>query len=506
MTKSKKSAPSGWDQMIGDLLEMIIVGIGYLLLFNAKVIWRGIKEVGTWKILLDQILTMALASYFIVRFQWHLDILHWFFPQVFNNGLVAKIHQLGAYKNFFAVTAVLTSSWLWWRGVLPFILSWRYQEKLDSIGLKNAAGSTPKIVQVKTLDTHRKSLKVMVAGIGIERVKAKRDELQAAFAKEIEEIKRLKNPRYVQIILSTRFMPEHVCFGDHQENLTQDGHFLVGESKRGIVMENIAKLPHILIAGHTGGGKSQFFKQLLVGLLKSSDHLQMHLIDLKGGLEFKDFGPLPNVKMAKTMESSVSILRKVKKEMQARFSYLEQKGLQRMEPQRHPFDRIIVGIDEASVLYAQARKDSEDYDLVCEARSLTESIAKLGRAASIHLILATQKVSKESIDTRIQENIAGRMCFKTGTPEGSIRVLGNAKASHLSATPGRGIWQFGNDELEVQTPYLSTNEMGHILQDINDDYTSGSKTMQQNFEQTDGPISSLPLINKNLSKEEFLNE
>ena len=396
--------------------------------------------------------------------------------------------------------------WAWSFGIRPFLRSWNYQRKLDFIGLKNARGLSPKIVHVEKLDKHRDSLKIMAAGVGADEIKAKRDQLQSSFGKDIEEIRRLNNPCYVKVVLSTRFLPDYVCFGDHQEELTQNGHFLIGESKKGVAIENIAKLPHMLIAGSTGGGKSQFFKQFLVGLLKSTDHLQMHLIDLKGGLEFKDFSSLPNIKMAKTMESAVSILGKVKKEMQLRFDYLEKKGLNQIDPQRHPFDRIVIGIDEASVLYAQARRDSEDYELVFHARSLTEDIAKLGRAAAIHLVLATQKVSKESIDTRIQENIVGRMCFKTGTPEGSVRVLGNAKASHLPATPGRGIWQFGNNEFEVQAPYLDSNEMKKRLQEVKDEYQYNEKTLKQDFKKEESTASSLPLLSKKLTKENFLNE
>ncbi|WP_207748713.1 hypothetical protein, partial [Clostridioides difficile] len=73
----------------------------------------------------------------------------------------------------------------------------------------------------------------------------------------------------------------------------------------------------------------------------------------------------------------------------------------------------------------------DDYELVQEARFLTEHIAKLSRAAAIHLILATQKVTKETVDTRIQENVSGRMCFKLNTTEGSVRMLGHGKAADL---------------------------------------------------------------------------
>ena len=248
------------------------------------------------------------------------------------------------------------------------------------------------------------------------------------------------------------------------------------------------------MAGTTGGGKSVYFKQVLLGLLKSSDHLQMYLIDLKGGLEFRPFSTLPNVKVVKTIEDAVTVLTMVKAEMEARFAHLEDSGKEKITPGRGGFDRIIVGVDEASVLYANAAKDSEDYELIVRARNLTEHIAKLSRAAAIHLILATQKVTRETIDTRIQENMSGRMCFKLNTLEGSLRVLGNGKACDLPSIPGRGFWQLGNDLVEVQAPYVDGESLERGIEEVQEEYLLGQKKLRQEMLMDD--FQDLPLAKK----------
>ncbi|MDC1174190.1 FtsK/SpoIIIE domain-containing protein [Bacteriovoracaceae bacterium] len=507
MSDSKSPQPSNFDKEMAKVFDQAAIAIGIICAFNFKILCQGLKEVGTLGRFLKWLIPITLISYMVVRYQWQLDFLYWLSPKFFHNERLEAIFYLGTLKNVSGVAGISTLVWLWICGIIPTIRLRGYQNALDCLGLKNAKDFAPKVVDATRLDTYRVSLKVLAPGIGVEKIKARRDELQSSFEKDIEEINRFKNPKYVEIILSTKFLPDFVDFSQALENLTESGSFIVGESKKEFVTCEIAKLPHMMIAGTTGGGKSQFFKQLLTGLLKSTDHLQMHLIDMKGGLEFRDFATLPNVKVAKTIEASVSTLRKVKKEMDARFDYLEEKGVQQIEPERHPFDRIVIGVDEASVLYAQARRDDEDYDLICEARNLTEKIAKLGRAAAINLVLATQKVSKESIDTRIQENITGRMCFKTGTPEGSVRVLGNAKASHLPATPGRGVWQFGNEECEVQAPYLSTNAMKEVLQEVKEEYQTGAKTVKQKNKEVDTPMTtSAPVTTKPLTKEMLLND
>ena len=504
MSESKKKSTS--HNPFTDLIEVFLIAFGHFILLSCRAIIEGLRKTATPQRFLHLVLVTAVAAFLINLFDGHLYFLHWLFPKFFDDQLLRETQQLGFFKNFLGSTAFLTCASLWGIGIIPLFRFAFLENAINSTGLKNAIGTTPKVISYHKLDEHRKVIKVCAPGIGLNKIKGRHDELQSSFGKNIEEIRAVENPKYVEIVLSDHRLPSHIKFKDHAELLGRHGDFLVGESQSRVITENISKLPHLLIAGTTGGGKSQFFKQLLTGLLKSGQFLQIYLIDLKGGLEFRAFKKLPNVKLAKTIEESVSLLKKIKKEMNTRFNYLEGKGLSQVIPETCPFDRIIIGIDEASVLYTQGKRNDIHYDLISEARNLTESIAKLGRAAAIHLILATQKVSKESIDTRIQENISGRMCFKTGTPEGSVRVLGNAKASHLPATPGRGIWQFGHDEFEVQTPYLSDNDMGEILQEIEKSYQTGHKRLKQELREIH-PNKTLPsFLRKKISDEEAENE
>ena len=118
-------------------------------------------------------------------------------------------------------------------------------------------------------------------------------------------------------------------------NLTKPYTFVVGESYRGTLTQTIRTLPHLMIAGTTYGGKSIFFKQVLLGMLRSSSNLQLYLLDLKRGVEVSEFKSLPNVKIAKDEMESVSLLYGIRDEMTKRFIYLEQKG----------FNALITGLD-----------------------------------------------------------------------------------------------------------------------------------------------------------------
>ncbi len=222
----------------------------------------------------------------------------------------------------------------------------------------------------------------------------------------------------------------------------------------------------MLIAGSTGGGKSVFFCQVFVCLLKHSRHIQVYLIDLKRGVEVKEFGQLPNVRIAKDETEAVQLLQALRDEMQKRFVFMEKNGLKKIDPNLHKKDLIVVGIDEASVLFGKTSISSAKKELVAKARDLTDEIAKLARAAGIHLVIATQKSIKESLDTKTLENLTGRMIFKMSTHAGSNTALGNVKAYSLPDIKGRGIWAGGNKYIEIQAPFLSETELDDECKEI----------------------------------------
>ena len=132
-------------------------------------------------------------------------------------------------------------------------------------------------------------------------------------------------------------------------------------------------------------------------------------------------------------------------------------------------------MDEASILYSKRDKSHPDYELALQARELTEEIVKLGRAAGIHMILATQKVSKETVDTLIQENISGHMSLKTNTLQGSVATIGTKDAKDLPDMPGRGIWNVGTRKTEVQVPLISEQEIESVCDEVSDALDAGEK-------------------------------
>ncbi|MBS1983280.1 MAG: hypothetical protein JST16_03835 [Bdellovibrionales bacterium] len=358
----------------------------------------------------------------------------------------------------------------------------KYQRGLDCLAFKNGLGFGPSLRSVIEEGSHTLRLTILSEGIGTDRYETRRADLESAFGAGIESIRASNNPRFVEIRLARRAIPKRCKYADlskELKELKELNSFVVGESVSGTLTQCIRDLPHLLIAGTTGGGKSVFFKQTLMGLLQSSPRLQLYLLDLKGGVEMKEFSALPNVEVAKNEIEAVQVLRAVEAEMNRRFAYMEKKGIKKIDCERDKLDLIVVGVDEASVLYTKVNKKSPHGPLIEEARNLTDSISKLARAAGIHLILATQKVSKETVDTKIQENIGGRACFRMNTLQGSLQVLGNKMAYELPNNPGRAIWSTGHLFVEVQAPLVTDEEIVSTCVNINKEFVEGDR---ENFQ------------------------
>jgi S-DNA-T family DNA segregation ATPase FtsK/SpoIIIE len=135
----------------------------------------------------------------------------------------------------------------------------------------------------------------------------------------------------------------------------------IGESREGPLSVDLAELPHLLIGGHTGSGKSVFIRQALTGLLLSRgpDRLRLVLVDLKGGTELNLFERLPHLlaPMARDQESCLEVFQLVLVELQRRQMLFDRAGLEDIERwneahPEEPLPYVLVVIDEVAELSA----------------------------------------------------------------------------------------------------------------------------------------------------------
>ncbi|MCB9072303.1 MAG: hypothetical protein H6623_01680 [Bdellovibrionaceae bacterium] len=363
-------------------------------------------------------------------------------------------------------------------GLPTMLKNMKYQNIFNVLGIKNGAGEFPEIIEVHDLGNDKELIQFLAKGVSVNEFETKNGNFATAYGKTASEVRLGKNKKFIEVLLSGKEIPKLVLFENIKEKFNQAYSFVIGESIERVITQRMDSLPHLLIAGSTGGGKSNFFRQVVLSLLKNSKHVQFYLLDLKRGIEVVEFSDLPNVKIAKDEKEAVALLEKIVGEMKNRFKYLEENRKKKIVPEHDNKDLIVVAVDEASVLFGKERADSENKEYIDKARDHIDELAKLARAAGIHLILATQKPVKDSIDTKVLENLQGRMAFRMQSVAGSNVALGNKRAIELSDIKGRGIWQNGTFETEVQTPLLTDELLEAELEIIKKDFAEGRRRLQ----------------------------
>lgn len=465
--------PDAAGQMINEILQELIV-------VSAIGTSAWIKSFFSKKAIFSIPITVGIGylSYKTAYKGQHLLYLNQLEPRVFTPRLINKLWVVPLVYHSFCLFSLFISPVLITAGIWIRSIRTKFQRIFLRARLTNGLGDTPKLIYEKHINRDRRRYVFDANGIGISDFESKREQIESHFRTNIESIKHGAHNGQIAIIFTKQIFPSKVSYLDltTQKSLPKDS-FYLGMSVEGIRTQNVAELPHMLIAGTTGSGKSVFFKQALLGLLESSPYLQMYLIDLKGGLEMIDFAHAPNVKVIKTIDQAVQILRLVEKEMKDRFAYLEHAQRKQIVPEDDSKDRIIVGVDEASVLYMNRSKFDPDQQASIDARRLADSISKLSRAAAIHLLLATQKLDRQVIPTSVSENISGRMAFRANSLQGSLIVLGTKDACDLPEIPGRGIWNFGTQKMILQSPYVDEKTIKERCEVIAEQFRFGKRKL-----------------------------
>ena len=249
-----------------------------------------------------------------------------------------------------------------------------------------------------------------------------------------------------------------------------------------VFMFDLAKIPHLLVAGATGQGKSVGLNAIITSLLykKHPAELKIVLIDPKK-VEFSIYSNIANHFLAKVPDDDaepiitdvtkvVRTLNSLCKEMDTRYDLLKQAGARnikeynqkffarQLNPERgHRFmPYIVVVIDEFGDLIMTAGKEIE----LPIAR-----IAQLARAVGIHMIIATQRPTTTIITGNIKANFPGRIAFKVSAMIDSKTILDRPGANQLI---GRGDMLFlnGNEPVRVQCAFVDTPEVVRINQYI----------------------------------------
>jgi S-DNA-T family DNA segregation ATPase FtsK/SpoIIIE len=271
-------------------------------------------------------------------------------------------------------------------------------------------------------------------------------------------------------------VPARVDFGEFYAEGAPAGElvFGVGMGRTGRVWADLASLPHLLIGGVTGGGKSVFLRQLVTRLVLANppERLRVGFIDLKGGMEMNVFGRLPHrlSRVLREWQECGELLEELNADLDRRQAAFEAAGVVSLREwnERHPeavLPYLVLVIDETAELTAVESPDrAERASRQAQLANLIR-ICRLGRAAGIHAICATQRPDAEAVPGQLKANLPSTMAFRVRDAVNSRVLLGdgNPQAASLPPVPGRGLWQ--TDGLaEVQSPWLDRDEVAGLLE------------------------------------------
>ena len=315
------------------------------------------------------------------------------------------------------------------------------KEGLQKVGLVNHAGEAPALI-AKWQDGNNPRLTIWEfdpCGIPLGEWEDKRARIETALDITIAKMTWAEGRKLIRVyaVPAKSDFPALLPWND--KYLSPESFVLVlGESLTGAVTVNLANIPHILLGGSTGSGKSVLLKLLLMQSLRKG--AEVYIADFKGGVDFPEVWH-NKCRMCFTEKDLLYTLGQLVTVLEYRKGRLAETGCKDLDTYNEvtgeSLPRIVFACDEVAEMLDKTGRSKESKEVLAQIENKLATLSRLGRAFGIHLILATQRPDANILPGQIKNNLDFRVCGRADNVLSQI-ILDNTSAADQIPKDARG--------------------------------------------------------------------
>ena len=294
------------------------------------------------------------------------------------------------------------------------IESWATSMYLHRNGITNAIGEAPYLInKIKVKNKDYYIYEFISLGVTVEFCEDNRSEIAAALNANILSIKQGNDRRKLLIYaIPYKDLTDTIIPWDDELISPADFELLIGESFIGRIIVDLNVVPHMLIGGETGSGKSYLLQSLLWQCIKKN--AEIYIADFKGGVDFAN-GWHNKTTIITDIDPLIERLTAIIAELVKRKMIFYNERVKNIVEYNNlhldnPMPRIIFACDEVAELLDKTGLDKSSKEKISIVEHRLSTIARLGRAFGINLILATQRPDANILAGQIKNNIGTRIC------------------------------------------------------------------------------------------------
>lgn len=463
------------DKALEEFLTVVFAGIGRAIKSFCVGLWRGIKKMRTMKTWIGLLLCVLIAA---LISQFGRDF-------IMNQESMPVYVKYIIYFGFLGLPVI----YLLILGSFQNKKKNEFEEVFAMIGFKGKDGKYPYLIDVKK--DGKKVVYLFKSSIPLPEWKAAKARLETGFNCNILLMDNTNNKQIVRIITvpAECKIPTMLEWNDSMLP-EKNGTITVGQSALETITFDLNRVPHVLVAGETGSGKSVILRTCLWQMINQG--CKVYMIDFKGGVEFgiqyERYGEVITDR-ARALE----VLTQLCNENEYRLSIfrdLEVKNLAEYNKKTgQNLCRIGVFSDEIAEMLDKKGVAKQDKEIFDKIEGKLSTLARLSRATGINLFLGVQRPDANVLTGQIKNNIPVRISGRFADKAASEIVLGNTAATELPDIKGRFLYKVGNDTIEFQSYFFDDETMlKDVYVEVGDMLTqapaAAMETMEESRDQT----------------------